>query len=142
MIQWLIQHPEVKEERGNDPLIVGKVALRYLSKVTTRCEIDELLWVALSSKNKIEGQFLSFPTLASGVSLFPTHELDVRSIINFFYRVASERLNPAAGDARAMHTDEEIIAGGLKEAFRSHQERLKNISSAAHDYWKIIDADN
>lgn len=141
MLKWLTQHPEVKEERGNDPSIVGKVALHYLSKVTTRCEIDELLQVALAGKTKVDDQPLSVQLNDSGVSLLPTIELVVGSIVNRFYRTASEQVNSDVSDLQAMNTDEGIISEGLKDAFRSHRDRLQTIASAAQDYFQDIDAD-
>lgn len=125
LLDWLVQHPAVKEERGNDPEIVGKVAFHKLSQKTTGFEREELLQLVVAGQTK-EDQRLSFSSLASEKSLLPEPELVVGSIINRFFRAASDRLNPNVAKTTALLQDKDIVAAGLADAFRSHGERLAN----------------
>lgn len=123
MLAWLVNHSEVQEEKGNHPESVGKVALHYLAQVTTGCERDELIQIAL-------GERLKFSSLKSGVAVLPSQELVLGSIINCYYRTVSQRLNADPATAVAMST-ENIISQGVGEALDFHRERLKTV---AFDY--------
>jgi hypothetical protein len=140
MIKWLLGHPEVQEERGNRPLVVGKVALHYLSKITTRCEVSELLQVELSTHQGMDSERFNLPTLDSGTGFVTTQELVVGAIINRFYRTASEQLNPnVASLKKEKATDREIITEGLRDAYNAQEALLKEIASATSDSLELLD---
>lgn len=121
LIDWVLHHPEVQEERGNHPLIVGKVALGQLSKVATGCEICELVQVALSAETGVDAERFNFPTLVSGLGSTPSQELVVGSIVNYYYRAASELLNQDVSGLTVEPEFTSLIAAGLKEAFSTHE---------------------
>ncbi len=127
LFTWLLRHPEVQEERGNNPLAVGRVALQYLSKITTGCEISELLQVELSTQTGSDSRHFVFPSLASGLSPLPTVELVVGSIINRFYRTSSERLSQEAEKKKAEATYQDTIKQGVRDAFSHHAELIEGL---------------
>ena len=124
LIAWLVQHPAVKEERGNDPVIVGKIALHNLSQITTGFEIEELFHLAVAGQMTADRQRATFSSVASERSLIPSLELVMGSIINRYYRAASDRLSPDVAKTAAISKDEDIIAAGLEDAFSSQGEWL------------------
>jgi len=142
MFDFLLRHPEVQEERGNAHHEVGRVALRKLLPISTGCEIEELLRVALPPDAVISRE--NFASLERrGPSVFPTRDVAIGAIINRFYLEASERLrisaNAAAAAAAAAAlasippplTHEQIIAAGVQDAFDAHVESLKKVLSGS-----------
>lgn len=138
LIDWVLHHPEVQEERGNHPLIVGKVALSYLSKVATGCEIYELVQVALSAETGVAAENFNFPTLASGIAAIPSQELIVGSIVNYYYRAASEQLNQKASVDTVGLEFASVIATGLKEAFRTHEQMISQFRETTSRNLELI----
>ena len=131
MMWWLRRHPEIEEERGNHPLAVGQVALHYLSKKTTRCEIQELLQVA-GLATGVDLYRLNLSNIAAGFGHMPSQELVVGALLNCFYRAASEQLNEEVNSTDAQ-TEEDIIKRGFQEAFGIHEEFLNSATSNFKD---------
>lgn len=131
MIAWLLRHPEVREERGNHPVLIGRVALHYLADLTTRCEILELLRVAGIAIG-VPSERLHFADVAAGIGVMPSQELVLGALLNSFYRAASEQLNQQA-DAENTPTETDIIKRGFQEAFATHRDFLSNTASAFQD---------
>jgi len=133
MIAWLLRHPEVAEERGNHPVAVGRVAIHYLAKKTTRCEILELLQVA-GITTGWHWDWLNFSEVAAaGFSVMPSQELVLGALLNSFYRATSEQLNEETGSEN-LQTETEIIQRGFQEAFTIHREFLNNTASTFKDF--------
>ena len=131
MFLWLLRHPEVKEERGNHPALIGRVAVYYLSKKTTRCEILELLQVAGIAAG-VPSDRLHFADTTGGTYLMPSQELVLGALLNSFYRSASEQLNEEAISENPQ-TETDIIKRGFQEAFTIHRDFLSNTASAFQD---------
>ena len=131
LIRWLLHHPEVKEERGNHPVAVGRVAIHYLSKKTTRCEIQELLQVA-GIFTGWPSERMNFAEVAIGIGVMPSQELVLGALLNSYYRAASEQLNQET-NSKTPPTDAEIIKRGFQEAFATHQEFLSRAASTFGD---------
>lgn len=143
LISWLVQHPEVKEERGNDPEIVGKVGLRHLLPITTRYEREELFQLTPTSRTEKGLQRLSFSSLASERSLLPSQELVVGSIINRYFRTASDRLNPDAAKSLAISPTDDLIDAGLADALDAHRKWLVTALAQLTDLdLKVVDENN
>ena len=152
MVKWVVTHPGVLEEIGTEPPALGRPALRYLSRVATRCEIAEMFHVESLPARKKNDSFSDFPMPVAGeAGMVPSQELLLGSIVDEHFRVAVARMNaelaeaeklaagtPRADDGAAPPTqvnlpadDDEIIAEGIKKAFRYHQDRLEQIASDA-----------
>lgn len=131
LIRWLLHHPEVKEERGNHPVAIGRVAVHYLSKKTTRCEIQELLQVA-GIFTGWPSERMNFAEIAVGIGVMPSQELVLGALLNSYYRAASEQLNQETESDNAQ-TEAEIIKRGFQEAFATHEEFLSKAASTFRD---------
>ena len=128
MFRFLARHPDVQEERGNSPYVVGRVALQILSSNSTKCEIDELLRLALPADAEVSRENFSSPDRIR--SFPPTRDLVVGAIINRIYQTASERLASVAADSVPPSlNDEDIIAAGFEDALQVHIESLKGVLS-------------
>ena len=131
MFESLLQDPDVQEERGNSPYVVGRVALQNLSAISTEYEIDELFRLALPPDAEVSSENFASPgECATGVA--PTRDVAIGAIINRFYQAASDRLAGAGKDSALMPpamTGEEIIAAGLEDALNVHIESLKDALS-------------
>ena len=134
IFDFFLRHAEVQEERGNVHEEVGRVALRKLLPISTGCEIEELLNIALPSDAPISRK--NFASLEiTGASLLPTRDVAIGAIINRFYLEASKRVRianaPAAPESipQPPLTHEQIIAAGLQDAFDAHVEALKKVLS-------------
>lgn len=152
MVDWVSTHPSVLEEIGAEPLELGGLAVRYLSTVATRCQIAEMFHVETLAALEEPDLVSDFPTLSSAeASMIPPQELVLGSIVTEQFNVAAARLNAelmqaqplaegtlqtdtteAAAAAADIPTDDnQIIAEGIKKAFRSHHARLAQIASEA-----------
>jgi hypothetical protein len=127
MTEWIVKHTAVQEERGNEPEIMGKVALKYLSEITTRFERHEFFQMVM------EAQKTESPSLTSRSpevdSILPSRELVVGSIIRRFHQIAAESLNKDMA-VRPTIQDEDIVAAGLSDALNYHRAGLTNVLSA------------
>jgi len=137
----------VQEERGNDPVVVGKVALNRLSQISTRYEMVELCQLAFFP-NTDDGGGLRLLSLEADSGLVPSQELLVGSIINRAYRNASARLSSGVAPEFAISEfagskEEDIIAAGIEDALIVHRESLrKTMSEIPELRMKIVDIDN
>ncbi|MGB8507757.1 MAG: hypothetical protein WCD76_05085 [Pyrinomonadaceae bacterium] len=151
MLDWMLQHPEVWEDKGNEPTVVGKVALKYLSGVATRYEIAEMLQhvilsMATTDADAADVRGISFPQMSAGVTPLPARELVVGYIVKSHYEEVSPRLqsdgenvadasdivDATRPDARA------AAASGVEMAFRSHEKHLAQIGSVTRKFLKIL----
>lgn len=145
MLDWMLHHPEVWEAKGNEPLVVGKVALSYLSEVATRYEITEMLQQVMLSRAKTDDdaekvRAVDFPEMSAGIAALPAREFVVGHIINSHYKDAARRQKSGEGFADAADADpNSVAAAGVKEAFRSHKGRLAEIESVTETYLEILD---
>lgn len=129
MIDWIANHPDVKEEKGNLPFIIGEVALSRLSQLATRFELSELLQSGLPLEEvKSVDQFADFLPQTPGLGPGLPQELVLGSIVARHYAAASARLRSDVADAELL-TSENVIAEGLKDAIRTHRAWLSQVAS-------------
>ena len=131
MLTFFLRDPEVQEERGNSPYIVGRVALENLSAISTGCEIDELFRLALPPGAEVSRENFASPR-GRATSVFPTRDVAIGAIINRFYQAASERLAATGKESVSIPpalTEEEIIAAGLEDALKVHIQSLRDALS-------------
>jgi hypothetical protein len=150
MLDWMLDHPGVWEEKGNETTIVGKVALQHLSAVATRYEITEMLQHVMLSKAKTDAeasilQGANFPQMSAGVAPLPARELVVGHIVSCHYREVARSLRPDGGAtdalilADAAPADARATASvGVEMAFRLHGRLLAQINSLTKEYLKIL----
>lgn len=135
MFDWVFKHPEVKEERGSHPTDIGAVALKYLSKKATPCEVLELVQVGLPDEMRNDGRDFNFPRLDEGVRALPPLETVVGSIISEHYATAAKRLRAASNDSPfEARTDQQIVGEGFVKAFCLHSESLGKEAAAVTDF--------
>jgi hypothetical protein len=146
ILDWTLRQPEVWEEKNNEPLRVGKVALRHLSEVATRYEIFEMLQHVMLSKAKSDSEVaeiktVDFPQLSAGHWQFPSRELVVGSIVKGHYKAAFDRLTMKDTDAVLDVADALTTASatGIKQAFEVHKTELNRVQSATKKYLKLLD---
>lgn len=151
LLDRMLQDPEVWEEKGNLPIVVGKVALEYLSRVATRYEITEMLQHVMLSKAKTDSDAVDlrgvdFPQASAGITALPARELVVGHIVKSHYLEAARRLQPggetmdATGAVDAASPDARTTAAaGVETAFRTHGKLLAQIGSATRKYLKILE---
>lgn len=141
MMDWMLNDPEVWEEKRNDPTRVGDVALKQLSAVATRYEITEMLQQAMLSKAKTDSEVaavraVDFPQMSAGITALPSRELVVGHIVQSNYREVALRSKSGEGLTDAdVHS---VAAAGIEDAFRSHGRRLAQIGSVTKKYLKIL----
>ena len=144
MLDWMLHHPEVWEEKGNEPLAVGKVALRQLSAIATRYEIAEMLQYVMLSKAKTDVEAVdllavNFPQMSAGITSLPPRELVVGHVVRSHYMEAARRLQSGEGVTDAAVADVQAdAASGVEMAFRSHGRQLAQIASDTKRYLKIL----
>lgn len=138
MLAWAIDHPEVREERGNPELVVGRVALHQLSKVATGYEIAELLQTIVPDELKRDARRFDFPPLAAGIRTLPSQEMVLGSVINRFYAASSRqavlRERGKAGD------DGKLIVRGIRDAFTFHGDEVNKIAKVTDDFLELLDS--
>jgi hypothetical protein len=139
MLDWILHHPAVMEEKNNNALEVGSVALRYLSKVASRYEIFEMLQYARSRRPNQDGRTsdfkpVDFPQMSKGLGPIPSREFVVGSIVKRHYSTVSARLRGDTTDADFPADEQAVAAAGVKDAFSSHKKMLEEIASAALEF--------
>lgn len=138
MLNWVVNHPEVREERGNEALVVGRVAVFVLAQVATSYEISEMLQTFIPDALKRQAQVFDFPPLVAGIRTLPPQELIIGAIVNQFFDRESAAL--AAGHSlikEAGNAGGNIIKG-LKSAFNSHRDEVTKIASVSDEYLKLL----
>lgn len=139
MLDWVVNHPEVREERGNQALVVGKVALFVLAQAATPYEISELLQTLIPDELKHDAQLFDFPPLAAGIRTLPPQELILGSVINQFFEDESLRLKAGHTLSREAENDRDLVREGLRNAFDSHQVQVNRIASVSDKFLKLLD---
>ena len=125
-------NPDVEEEIGNDPEVVGAAALEQLAEVATRGEVSELIRAVAPPEERAQPLF---PAASMGLTAMPSQELVVGSILDRFQRQALLSKPPASPNAALApaRTDRELAAQGLVEAYRINRERLTEAARQAQD---------
>ena len=138
MLNWIMFHPGMMEERGSDPLRLGRIARHYLSKAATPFEIAEMLQVSTPDDLKATDSPVEFTTVDSdGANQLPTQQVVLGSIVGLHYRVASDRLRAELKGAQPTDSDpltigdDQIVEEGIREAFRYHNARRVQLASTA-----------
>lgn len=131
MLDWVVNHPEVREEWGNAALVVGSVAVSYLSKVASGYEIAELLQTMVPDELKRDARRFDFPPLAAGIRTLPSQELVLGSVINRFYAAAPARTATAGGGGQH-------IAQGIADAFAFHRDEVNKIAKVSAEYLGLL----
>ena len=141
MLKWVMSHPGMLEERGGDPLRLGRAARHYLSKVSTPFEIAEMLQVSTPDDLKVTDPPVEFTTLDSdGTNPLPTQEAILGSIVGLNFSVASKQLKAELEGAPLTDSDSQptgdadIVEEGIRAAFRYHSARLAQLASAAQNF--------
>lgn len=137
MLAWIIDHPEVREERGNPALVVGRVALHQLSKVASGYEIAELLQTIVPNELKHDARRFDFPPLAAGIRTLPSQELVLGSVINRFY--AEPPQHTALRERGKAGDDGKLIAPGIGDAFTFHREEVNKIAKITDEYLELLE---
>lgn len=137
MLAWVINHPEVREERGNPELVVGRVALYQLSKIATGYEIAELLQTIVPDELKRDARRFDFPPLAAGIRTLPSQELLLGSVINRFY--AAPPRQAALRERGKADVASKLIARGIGDAFTVHRDEVNKIAKVADEYLRLLE---
>jgi hypothetical protein len=136
LLEWVKVNPDVREERGNPPLVVGKIALSHLAKVATGYEIFELLQTLIPDRLRREYPLFNFPPLIAGMRTLPPRELILGSVINKFYASKVVRTDAESMREKAEIADH-LVTVGLREAFSFHRDEAQKVASVAE---KVMDS--
>lgn len=132
MLGWLSQEPLVLENLGpipsenmSDKLRAGRTAHRLLAPLASRCEIHELLQIAIPETYRYldPSRTISLPDREGTFSALPSKDLLLASLINQHppELLGELRAEPWPKSREKMRS---VLAAGCDEAFDTHERKL------------------
>jgi hypothetical protein len=137
MFTRIAAHPAVLEERSSGSEAMGRVAKRYLSYVATPIELNELVHILSPPVVREAGGNPFLPEAFLNNSL-PSQELVLGSMIARELRVVRGAESVATGMAIKPGAATDPFTAGLKDAFKSHTERLKKSAAENHNFLALL----
>ncbi|HXM50587.1 MAG TPA: hypothetical protein VN956_22285 [Pyrinomonadaceae bacterium] len=143
MFAWVSRHPLMMEEAGSGPLNIGTAAYRILLRVSSPCEINELLAAICPSDMRNKFESLNFPDRAISGG-FPSKEVLLGAILEaYYYSLTNSSTNLRRADYPFVDLDS--ISRGFDRAFRLVADSLERsiIMAKAEQfgYTAILDRD-
>ncbi|HYO91832.1 MAG TPA: hypothetical protein VEQ40_09355 [Pyrinomonadaceae bacterium] len=129
MFWWLANHPLMVEEIGGHVLNIGSTAYFILSKISSPCEIHELLQAAVPAAYSEQFESFYFPEAVLALSQFPSKSLILGCVLDGYHKEMI-RFKNSDGTGKRVGIDE-VIAAGFKRAFKEHAAAIGEIQSKA-----------
>ncbi len=123
MLAWLGQHPLIMEEAGGGPLNLGRAAFRILVRVSSPCEINELLAAICPTQIRNRVESLNWPDLTTPLEI-PSKEILLGAILEAHYHSVTAPFDPDRHDEFVSSNSIEV---GFNRAFTlvANMDRLK-----------------
>lgn len=133
MFQWLAQDPHVREELVTAPetsegekLKAGARARQLLSRVSSPCEIHELLHMTIPEYYGFVESFEILPERGYELSHLPSKELLLGFVINSYPREVLNNVNASLTSADRHEKVSAAFNAGVDEAFREQKSKVRN----------------
>jgi hypothetical protein len=131
MFYWLANHLFVVEELrlsddqedSDEVFELGRVAYSILSRITSPCEIHELLQAVIPNYFAENFEVLYFPDRGFSLSLFPSKEVLLGYIVDSYQQEINRIVSGQSPDT---HLDGLGVAeAGVNKAFKAHVKKIK-----------------
>lgn len=134
MTEWLAGHPMMLEEIGGPVESIGRRAYALLSAVAAPCEVHELLQTTLPEKYRARVETAYFPERGFTLSLFPSKEVLLGSVVESFHQDMIRVETSDAGDVAPMSVTE-VQDTGFESAM---EEQVRQVNLVAEQKSRIF----
>lgn len=143
MFRWLAQDPQVMEELGPrekaniaDRRRAGAAALRFLSRVSSPCEIHELLQITIPQSYRDTEPFetLYLPERGYNLTWLPSQELLLGCIIKWYPRELLDDTGASLADTKRLEKVSAAFEAGANDAFEEQQRKVSVTASFAQSF--------
>jgi hypothetical protein len=141
MFRWLAQDPHVREEVVSAPaasvcekLRAGATARRLLSRVSSSCEIHELLHMTIPEYYGFVESFENLPERGYELGHLPSKELLLGFVVNSYPREVLNNMDASLTSAEGRERVSAAFNVGVNEAFEEQRSKVRKTANCAQSF--------